>query len=248
MFLSYVFSRDLTKLHSKEKKIAISFLSFRMLCLRFMMSFPNTTCLQNLSSKPFLCLFSFFPNKPCNPCCSCLGKRPVMNSTVVWGAKWFLFHYFFLMLSVRIHPALFFSWTSITNPTGGTALCTPAAMKPSSKAAGAHLLLIPPETWTFFRFFATSLPLYGFHPILCFLSSLKSIYLSLSLSLFFFLTAKLRNYVFIYIYFNNFYLKMVWKAEEKNTKRLNLLQKVYLPLYLDSSQDFQNDPGFPGTI
>lgn len=55
------------------------------------------------------------------------------------------------MLSVRTHPALFFSWTSI-NPTGGTALCTPAAMKPSSKAAGAHLLLTPPETWTFFRF------------------------------------------------------------------------------------------------
>lgn len=170
-----------------------------------------------------------------------------MNSTVVWGTNRFLFHYFFLMLSVRTHPALFFSWTSITNPTGGTALCTPAAIKPSSKAAGAHLLLTPPETWTFFRFLATSLPLYGSHPSLCFLSS-HEIYLSISLFLFFFLTAKLRYYVFIYIYFNPFTLTMVWKAEEKNTKRLKLLQKVYLPLHADSSQNFQNYPGFLGTL
>lgn len=96
--------------------------------------------------------------------------------------KKILFHYFFLMLSVRTHPSLFFSWTSVTNPTGGTALCTPAAMKPRSKAAGAHLLLTPPETGTFLRFFATSLPLYGSHPSLCFLSS-HEIYLSVSLSL-----------------------------------------------------------------
>lgn len=182
MFLSCSFSRDLTKLHSKEKKIVISFFSFPMLCLRFMMSFPNTTCLQNLSSKPFLCLFSFFPNKPCSPCCSCLGKKTVMNSTVVWGAKWFLFHYFFLMLSVRTHSALFFSWTSITNPTGGTALCTPAAMKPSSKAAGAHLLLTPPETWAFFRFLLPPYLCMALTQFCVFWALMKSIYLSLSLS------------------------------------------------------------------
>lgn len=196
-----------------------------MLCLRFVMSFSDKTYLQNLSPKPLFCHFSFFPNKPCNPHCSCLGKKPVMNSTVVWGTKRFLFHYFFLMLSIRTHPSLFFPWTSIIDPTGGTALCAPAAMKPSSKAAGAHLLLTPPETRMFFRFFATSLPLYGSHPSLCFLSS-HEIYLSISVSLFFYLTAKLMNYVFFIIILTLFLSQWSENLKKKKSRDFYLFTQT----------------------
>lgn len=126
-------------------------------------------------------------------------------------------------------------------------LRTPAVVKPSSRAAGAHLPLAPPEMIAeFFILFSVSLPGYGSHPYLCFLSS-HATYRCLSPLLF--LTESLRIYLFVSTLFNPFSLRMVLsKAEEENTKKLNLSQNVYSPSQTGSSQDFQNYTGFPGTL
>jgi len=75
-------------------------------------------------------------------------------------------------------------------------LCISAAMKASSRASGVHQPLTPPEIGKFFVLFAISLPLYGAHACLCFLSSYE---IYLCLSPFLFTTEELKIYVFIFI-------------------------------------------------
>lgn len=110
------------------------------------------------------------------------------------------------------------------------ALCTPAAMNPTISDGGAHLPLTPTETGTFL----ISLPLYGSHPCLCFLSSHETY---LSPSPFLLLTEKLRFYPFSCIY-----LKLPprphpptnivpRKGEEENTE-MQPLTGVYSPSYM----------------
>lgn len=152
-----------------------------------------------------------------------------------------ILHFFswcFPLHFIPLHSSLGFqlltfrgSWLCLS-----TTLCKSKAMRQSHWAPGTYLPLTLPDTEVYFILFNIFVPLHDFHLHLFFPSSLK---IHVSLHVFFQHRSSRFMHLFVFGFFSGWF--------QENTKRLNLLPKVYSNLHTGSSQDFQNYVHFPGT-